>query len=98
MASPLEQVSHDIRMPPPREETMHPLQREPRTFSPSGTVRLCRAILHFKTALDNDAAAGSEKVSLPTAVELYFSSHFPGAVCYKRMTGFFASLVGYQVR
>lgn len=90
--SPLEIVSRDVTNLTPDA----PAPRE-RAFSPSGTVRLCRAILYFKTVLDSDGSArDAGHVPLSTALELYFSTHFPAAVCYQRMLGFYASVVSYQ--
>ena len=90
--SPLEIVSREVTNLTPDT----PAPRE-RAFSPSGTVRLCRAILYFKTVLDSDGSArDAGHVPLSTALELYFSTHFPAAVCYQRMLGFYASVVSYQ--
>lgn len=60
-------------------------------------MRLCRAVLHFKAVLDSDGSArAAGLVPLSTALELYFSTHFPAAVCFSRILGFYASVVAYQ--
>jgi hypothetical protein len=95
-ASGVDRFEHALKMPSPLDAVAEALPAAPRStsavFSPQASVRLCRAILSLKTLLD----AEGERVPLATVTEVYFATHFASSAAYRRLVGFYASIVSYQ--